>query len=95
MQSLRKLGFQNRDAKKHGPVEICAGDFAALQLFIRYPFSLQLVSTSGPWSPITSQFFIQRLSKGSFIQGNYKLNSQLLISLVNVQSSLSLDSDLK
>lgn len=67
----------------------------ALQLLVGYPFSLRLVSASGPCSPFTNQVLTQCFSKGSLIQGNYKLNSQLLISLVNVQSTLSFDSDLK
>jgi len=70
-------------------------DFTALQPLVGYSFSLRLLSASGPCSPITNQFFTQCLSKGSLVQGNYKLNSQLLISLVNVQSSSSFDSDLK
>lgn len=66
-------------------------DFTALQ-----PFSLRLVSVSGPCFPITSLFFTRHLSKAFFIQGNYKLKSQLLISLVNVQSlSSSFNSDIR
>lgn len=46
MQSLRKLGFQNEDTKKHGPVEIWAGRLNSpaaaswIPFFIKISFNL-------------------------------------------------------
>lgn len=93
MQSRRKLGFQNRDARKarkYGPVEIWSGRFYSpaacwIPFFIKISFSFWPLFShheSGFFYPVS-------------FQGNYKLNSQLLISLVNAQSSSSFDSDLK
>lgn len=90
MQSRRKLGFQNRDARKYGPVEIWSGRFYSpaacwIPFFIKISFSFW-----PPFSHHESGFFYPMP-----FQGSYKLNSQLLISLVNAQSSSSFSSDLK